>query len=194
MKLLALKCPVCGQRLAPKSKQALVMACTNCDTAVSIDPDKGIQETTLQFASPKAEGTEKWLPMWVFDAKVNITSRRTRKRDGRSEKASKEFWGTPRRLYVPAWTSNMQTARQLGTKLVEKQPQFQTIEKPNGTSLSEMVVAEEDALKLIEFIVMSIEAERKDWLTDLQFDVKTQMINLWAIPAKKNKNGWGLLI
>ena len=194
MKLLALKCPVCGQRLTPKNKQALAMSCANCETAVSIDPDKGIQETTLHFASPKSTEVSSWLPMWVFDAKVNITSRRTRGRDGRSEKASKAFWGVPRRLYVPAWTPNMQSARMLGTKLVENQPQFQLTEKPSGAQISEMVVAEEDALKLVEFIIMSLEAERKDWLTNLQFDIQKQAANLWAIPAQKKQQGWNLLI
>ena len=194
MKLLALKCPVCGQRLAPQNKNALVMGCANCETAVSIDPDKGVQETTLQFATPKTPEVETWLPMWVFDAKVNITSRRARKRHGRSEKASQELWGVPRRLYVPAWTMNMQTARQLGTKLVENQPQFQSAEKPSVAKLSEMLVAKEDALKLVEFIVLSIEAERKDWLTNLQFDIQPRSTDLWAIPAQQNRNGWGLLI
>lgn len=194
MKLLALKCPVCAQRLAPKNSQALLMGCAHCETAVSIDPDKGVQETSLSFAAPKSAGVSSWLPMWVFDAQVNITSRRTRSRDGRSEKASQAFWGVPRRLYVPAWTPNMQSARMLGTKLVENQPQFQATDKPSGAHLSEMVVAEEDALKLVEFIIMSIEAERKDWLTDLQFNIQRQATNLWAIPAQKNQNGWNLLI
>lgn len=194
MKLLALKCPVCAQRLTPKSKNVLVMGCANCETAVSIDPNKGVQETTLQFATPKSPEVDTWLPLWVFDAQVNITSRRTRKKHGRSEKASQELWGQPRRLYVPAWTMNMKTARQLGTKLVENQPQLQPTEKPSGANLSEMLVAEEDALKLVEFIVMSIEAERKDWLTNLQFDIQTRTTNLWAIPAKQDRNGWGLLI
>ena len=194
MKLLALKCPVCAQRLAPKNSQALLMGCAHCETAVSIDPDRGIQETTLNFATPKNSEVSSWLPMWVFDAQVNITSRRTRSKHGRSEKASKEFWGVPRRLYVPAWTPNMQSARMLGTKLVENQPQFQLTEKPSGAQISEMVVAEEDALKLVEFIIMSIEAERKDWLTNLQFDIQKQAVNLWAIPAQKQQQGWSLLI
>ncbi len=193
MKLLALKCPVCGQRLAPKSDRVLVMECGQCDTAVSINPDTSISETTVQYAQAREEA-DVWLPMWVFDARVNITSRRTRKRDGRSEKASQELWGTARQLFVPAWTLNMQTARQLGTKLIENQPQLQAADKPNGVHMTEMVVQEEDAFKLLEFIILSIEAERKDWLTDLEFDIKTNATNLWVIPAKQNRGGWQLLI
>ena len=193
MKLLALKCPVCGQRLSPKNDQVVVMACGQCDTAVSINTDSGVSQTTVQYAQAK-ENAEAWLPMWVFDARVNITSRRTRNRDGRSDKASQELWGSPRQLFVPAWTLDMQTARQLGTKLIENQPHLQVTDKPNRATMTEVVVQQEDALKLVEFIILSIEAERKDWLTDLKFDIQTQAANLWIIPAKQNRGGWQLLI
>ncbi len=194
MKLLALNCPVCGQRLLPKSRDVLVMGCGNCGTAVSIDPDKGIEQTTVQFAQTGSESVEAWVPLWVFDAQVKIKSRQTRQRDGRSEKASQALWGTPRRLFVPAWTLNMKVARQLGTKMVEKQPQLQAIEKPDGVQMAEAVVAQEDALKLLEFIVLSIEADRKDWLTNLQFDIETRSTELWVVAAQKRGNGWRLLI
>ena len=193
MKLLALKCPVCAQRLTPKSNQVLVMECGQCDTAVSINTDTGVSQTNVQYAQAK-ENTEAWLPLWVCDARVNITSRQTRKRDGRSEQASHELWGRPRQLCVPAWTLDMQTARQLGTQLIENQPQLQVTEKQKGAIMAEMVVHQEDALKLIEFIVLSIEAERKDWLTDLKFEVETRATNLWVVPAKQNRDRWQLLI
>jgi hypothetical protein len=193
MKLLALKCPVCGQRLDPQNNQVVVMECGQCDTAVSIDPDAGVSQTTVQYAQGK-ENAEAWLPLWVFDAQVNITSRKTQKRDGRSEQDSHKLWGSPRQLCVPAWTLEMQTARQLGTKLIETPPQLQATAKPNGVIMAEMIVAQEDALKLIEFIVLSIEAERKDWLTDLQFDIKTQATQLWIVPARQNRGQWQLLI
>ena len=193
MKLLALKCPVCGQRLAPKHDHVVVVECEQCSTAVSINTDTGISQTAVQYAQTK-ENAEAWLPMWVFDARVNITSRRTRGRDGRSEKASQALWSSTRQLFVPAWTLNMQTARQLGTKLIENQPQLQAAERPSGASMTEMIVHEEDALKLLEFIILSIEAERKDWLTDLKFDIQTNATNLWVVPAKQNRGGWQLLI
>ncbi len=193
MKLLALKCPVCGQRLTPKHDQVLVMECGQCGTAVSINHTTGISQTAVQYAQAK-ENAEVWLPMWVFDAWVRITSRQTRKGDGRSEKASHELWRSPRQLFVPAWTLDTQTARQLGTKLIENQPQLQAVDKPNGTVMTEAIVTQEDALKLVEFIILSIEAERKDWLTDLKFEIQTNATNLWVIPAKQNRGGWQLLI
>lgn len=188
MKLLALRCPTCAQSLKPQNPEVIVLRC-DCGTAVSLS-DTGLSTTNLQFAAPIVEKFDAWLPLWVFNGRVNITSRQTQGRNRQAQQDSEQLWNHPRRLYVPAWDLPTETASQLGGDLVQRQPSFERTTRPDNLPFIEAVVTPEDALKLLEFVVLNVEAARKDWLKDLQFHIETTTPQLWAIPALKAGSGW----
>ncbi len=191
MKLLALRCPTCTQKLAPQSTDVVVLRCSNCGTAVSIN-DSGINKIDVKFAASAVEKFDAWLPIWLFNGRVHIQSRQTQGRSKQAQKDSEQLWGYPRHLYVPAWHMPANEASQLGGDLVQHQPQFQQAEPPPNATFVEAVVTPEDALKLLEFVVFNVEAARKDWLKDLQFNIEAGAPQLWAIPAQKDGSGWHL--
>jgi len=193
MKLLALRCPVCAQPLLPDEDETIVMSCGGCYTAVSID-DHGINPTDIQFAAATAGEITDWLPFWIFQARVHLTERDTQggKRSDREEAA--HFWASSRKLYVPAWEMPLTQAREMGSVLVNKQPQFQPINPPPQTRIKAASVTAEDALKLLEFVVLSLEAQRSDWLKSIQFHIEAGQPTLWAVPAvRKGEHNWQLL-
>ena len=191
MKLLALRCPNCAQSLTPQSVDVVVLCCENCKTAVSIN-DSGLERVELHFAKPSVEKLDAWVPIWLFNGRVHIHSRQTQGSNKQAKQDSEQLWGHPRRLYVPAWELDTQAACQLGGDLVQHQPVFQFTPQPDSFTLVEVVVTPEDALKLLEFVVFNVEAARKDWLKDLQFNIETIDPQLWAIPAQKLGNRWDL--
>ena len=194
MKLLALRCPTCAQALAPQNPEVVVLRCMNCETAVSI-ADTGLNTISLQFAAPamKPEQIDAWVPLWVFNGRVNIQSRQTQGRNSQAQQDSQQLWGYPRRLYVPAWELPTEEACQIGGDLVQRQPAFQSTEPPPArAALIEAVITAEDALKLLEFVVFNVEAARKDWLKELRFTIEATESQLWAIPALKDGSGWRL--
>ncbi|WP_420640945.1 hypothetical protein [Candidatus Leptofilum sp.] len=189
MKLLALRCPSCAQALKPQNPEVVVLGCGNCSTAVSLS-DTGLDTIALQFAAPAVETFDAWLPLWVFNGRVNITNRQTQGRNKEAQQHSEQLWGYPRRLYVPAWELPTETASQLGGDLVQHQPTFQRTSQPDTFSLVEAVITPDDALKLLEFVVLNVEAARKDWLKELQFSIEAAKPQLWAIPALQAGSGW----
>ena len=193
MKLLALRCPTCSQSLKPQNQEVVVLRCVNCDTAVSIQ-DTGLETILINFATPaiEPEKIDAWVPLWIFEGRVNITSRQTQGRNSQAQQDSQQLWGYPRRLYVPAWELSTENACELGGEMVQRQPAFQNGAPPTQTPLVEAVVTPDDALKLLEFVVFNVEAARKDWLKDLRFTIETTEPQLWAIPAQKAGSGWRL--
>lgn len=193
MKLLALRCPTCAQPLTPQNPEVVVLRCLNCDTAVAIN-DTGLDAIPLQFATPAVapEKIDAWVPLWIFNGRVNIQSRQTQGSNKQAQQDSEQLWGYPRRLYVPAWDLSTEAACQLGGDLVQRQPAFQHDTPPSKTAVLEAVITPEDALKLLEFVIFNVEVARKDWLKDLQFTIEAAKPQLWAVPAQKDGSGWHL--
>ncbi len=193
MKLLALRCPTCAQPLTPQSREVVALRCVNCETAVSLN-DTGLQTIPLHFATAAVElgKIDAWVPLWLFNGRVNIQSRQTQGSDKRAKQDSEQLWGHPRRLYVPAWELPTEALCQLGGDLVQHQPAFQPTTPPPQTTFIEAVIPPEDALKLLEFIVFNVEAARSDWLKELHFTIEATAPQLWAIPAQKGAGSWRL--
>ena len=179
MKLLALTCPQCGQPLAANNDD-IVLLCANCHTAVRLD-DTGVSRAKLYFAAGR-DDEHTWLPFWVFSGSVRLVERKTQGGGKSGQEEAEALWGAPRRLYVPAWELTLQTAQNLGANLIQQQPNFSFVAPPAEVTLTSATVAPADAKKLLEFIVLAIEARRKDWLKELNFHLEVNEPELWALP------------
>ena len=77
---------------------------------------------------------------------------------------------------------------------MEKQPFLESIIPPEGASFMSAVLTSEDAHKLMELVVVSLEANRKDWLERLDFDLRLESEALWLLPAERRNDEWQLLL
>jgi hypothetical protein len=179
MKLIALYCPQCAQPLAVNNDDVL-LRCAQCQAAVYID-DNGARPAKVYFVSGRADERH-WLPFWVFSGAVKMTQRVSQGGGGSANKEAEQLWGAPRRLYVPAWELGMQAAQEIGARLIQQQPAFEFTTPAAETTLTPATVAPADAKKMLEFIVLAIEARRKDWLRELTFHLEVGEPDLWALP------------
>jgi hypothetical protein len=192
MKLLALRCPRCGQVLRPQHDETIVMGCPNCQAIVALD-ERGVRLETAQFAVPSVEPQlVEWMPFWIFTGRVHITHRETQGGRRSVQKQSVELWAGVTRLFMPAWELPVPEARALGSLLVQFQPEWQSLSPAPPAAFHEITVTPGDALKLLEFVVITIEAERKDWLRDIQFKIETTQAVLWLAPARYDGRSWQL--
>ncbi len=184
MKLILLRCPTCGEGLQPEQDD-IVVACNNCHTPVSITQN-GPAKAKVQFAIAKnrrRQSESRWLPFWVFEGQVEIINRVTQ--GGRSrQKDSEKLWQRSGRFFVPAWDIQLHTAQAVGIQLIENPPEIELIPRPTEAHLKAANVDANDARKLLEFIVLAIEARRKDWLKNLDFRLDVDEAKLWALPVE----------
>lgn len=182
MKLILLRCPNCARPLTPDNDD-MVFMCTNCFTSVFIDQN-GVRAANVRFALPKNadERTATWLPFWVYQGRVQVLKRETQ---GRSDRQASELqWANPLRMYVPAWDISMQVAQEVGSRLIQRPPVTTFVERPEGAYMDPAVVSPEDALRLLEFIILAVEARRKDWLKSFDFRIEAGEPELWAMPQR----------
>ncbi len=181
MKLLPLNCPTCQTPLAP-ADEALILLCDECHTPVHIAED-GLHPVEITYAAPAAETQiSEWRPFWISTGQVHVLARKTQS-GGSQDQAAQQLWGQPRRLYVPAWALSMRVAQDIGSRMIQRQPRFQGGDPPTEPRLLSVVLTAEDSLKLLEFIILAIEARRSDWLTDFRFKLDVEPPTLWALPA-----------
>ena len=190
MKLLLLRCPQCQSPLEPEHLD-VVVGCKQCLTAVAVD-EAGVRLVRVSYAATRRDLDEvgQWVPFWVFNGRIHITKRDTQGGSSSAQRDAEQFWGSHRRLYVPAWDLPMPLAREIGQTFTQGQTHLQAIPQPNEAYLVSAVVTPEDALKLLEFIVLSIEAQRDDWLKKLQFHIEADAPELWALWARQKNSKW----
>jgi hypothetical protein len=180
MKLVALYCPDCREPLAAENDHVLT-SCGGCSQALYLD-DEGVRRQKVFYVAPAGDQDRRYLPFWVYAGRVLVDRRETQGGGSGGQKESEAMWAEPRRLYVPAWELSMQTAQQVGSFLIARQPEFDFVTRPEGATLLPAVVTPADALKLLEFIVLAIEARRKDWLKSIAFRLEVGEPELWALP------------
>ncbi len=112
MQLLALKCPTCGQNLKPQSNEAVVVSCGECKTAVSLH-QSGIKAIDVKYAVPSSTDVTAWLPMWVFNGKVNIIRRESQGSSKGADKDAARLWDSATRLFTPAWQEPIRQAEKI---------------------------------------------------------------------------------
>ena len=183
MRLLSLRCPQCNGSLTPENDH-LVVSCGSCHTAVHIS-DEGLRRVPVHYARPREEATvTQWLPFWVFHGRVRVDERVVG-RGGSSQEDMARLWGEPRDLYVPAWAMPPRKAQELGSEMIQRQPIYQTLAEPPPVPLTPVTLTTVDALKILDFIVLAIEAHRGDQLLRLAFQLDVGDAALWALPADK---------
>jgi hypothetical protein len=176
MKLIMLRCPSCSQELTP-GEEDLIVLCAQCGAAIEFAED-GLHPIDIRYAASGSKKTE-WRPWWVFNGQVSLVRRETQSGNQRDE--ALRFWEKVTRLYVPAWELSLQAVREAGLAQLKAQPPLQAMPRPAGARCAPVVVSASDARQLLDYLVLTVEAGRKDWLKDLQFTVEVGLPELWAL-------------
>ncbi len=180
MTLIVVRCPSCGNTLTPGDDD-LVVGCGQCGAALHL-ADEGLRPIEIQYAGTNLAKAGTWRPWWIFRGSVNLIKRETQ--GGNRSDEARQFWAQPRVIGVPAWELSIAAVKQAGVQLLKQPPVLNAIPRPSGVRLTPVVVSAEDARKLLEFLVLSLEAGRDDWLKTLDFQIDVGAPELWAMAAE----------
>jgi len=129
------------------------------------------------FFSPKVPVGKVGRPFWVTQGQVKLQKRITYR--GNDEQESIRFWSEPRTFYIPAYEEPLETSVATGLALL-RQPEILSA-TGNPVPFLPIVTPPEDVRPMAEFMVLALEADRRDALKTLNFDLTFLPPQLWIL-------------
>jgi hypothetical protein len=175
VQLVPLVCPRCANFL-PAQPGEVAWVCDQCGQGLLLGGSPLALRPLDVFCSASVRHGQRGRPFWVMPGRVSITSRTTYKGD--ESRAAREFWAAPRLFFVPAWECALEELLSFGAALLKK-PEPMAAGSP--VPFLPVVTPPEDVQALAEFLVISLEAERRDAMKELKFDVTLDPPQLWVL-------------
>ena len=150
-------------------------ACSRCGQGMVLDENQGLLPIEIKHharITPDLTGK----PYWVADGKVSVL--RKTYGSNRDEEAA-AFWQPKRRFWVPAFTCSLDTLLVEGPKWLLQPPELQ---EGKPAAFEPVTLPARDIHPLVEFIVIAVEAGRKDQLKEVQLNVDLSLPALWVMP------------
>jgi hypothetical protein len=176
--LIPLLCPNCRAAL-PAQPDEVAWRCAQCGQGWQLseaDPahEFGLAPLAIHFDArldPRVHGR----PFWVAEGRVAV---QREKYSGNQDRQAQEFWSAPRRFCVPAFTCPLETLISLGMELLREPPDLRPGPPAPFTAVT---LPRADVRDLAEFIVVGVEAERKDQLKRLEASLQLSEPELWIL-------------
>lgn len=172
--LVPLVCIRCNTAI-PANPDEVAWVCAQCGQGNLLDEEKGLTLVEVNYSAsllPKGKGR----PFWVVDGQVTL---RRQTYGGNEEREAQQFWGQPRRFFVPAFACPLEALLELGQSLLLRPP---VLEAGPPAPVEAIVLALDDVRAAVDFIVMAVEAGRKDKLKAVDFEVQLSTPALWVLP------------
>jgi hypothetical protein len=173
IELVPLVCLRCSTPI-PANPDEVAWVCGQCGQGNLLDEEQGLKAVEVSYsASLKANTRGK--PYWVAEGQVSL-KRQTY--GGNEERAAQQFWSEPRLFFVPAFACPLETLLDLGQCFLLRPPALQ----PGAPAqFDPVVLSPEDIKAAVDFIVMAVEAGRKDKLKQVDFSVILTPPVLWIL-------------
>jgi hypothetical protein len=175
VRLIPMLCVRCSNPI-PAGVDEVAWVCPNCQQGQLLSLDGQLEAVEIHFAAGLQPGVQ-GNPFWVAQGSVTNLVRKRFKGD--ESKDMLRFWAAPRQFFVPAYEMSLESMVETGLKLIESQPAL--VAGPPADFLP-VTVLPDDVSALAEFIVLAVEAARKDKLSRLDFDLQLGAPELWIIP------------
>lgn len=151
--------------------------CANCGQGLVLDEEKGLASVEVKYVAGIPQNS-RGKPFWVAEGQVSM-QREAYGTLWKKTGESARFWSQLRRFFVPAFTCPLETLLKIGTRMALNPPDL----RPGSAARFEPVTLFlEDVQATVEFIIMAIEAERKDKVKEIKFSLALSDPELWILP------------
>ncbi|RPI34620.1 MAG: hypothetical protein EHM70_02315 [Chloroflexota bacterium] len=174
VELIPLVCLKCATAIQAQADE-VAWCCAQCGQGQLLDEEKGLVPLEIQFAAGLAP-QRKGKPFWVATGQVTLQRERY---SGNQNQQAAELWSQPQRFFVPAFACKLDDLLALGAGMLMRPPALQP---GPAAPFDPVVLSPEDVKATAEFVVMSIEAERKDKLKEARFSLQLSAPVLWILP------------
>ena len=176
VELVPLNCIQCGASI-PAADDEVAWVCYQCDQGQHLGVD-GLLPLEIHYATG-LRPPKKGYPFWVCQGRVTI-DRDTYGTFGKKDNEALNFWKEPRQFIIPAFSYPLEEFSQKGVQWLQRPPLMQT---GPPSAFEPATVAADDVSAWAEFLVIALEAERKDKVKKIVFNLKLNQPELWVLPT-----------
>ncbi len=171
IELIPLNCIRCDVPI-PANPDEIAWVCRDCGQGQRLQDEQTILTPLEVHYSAGIQPGATGKPYWVVQGQVSLD----RQTFGRKAKDSSALWSRPHKFIVPAYECPLDQMIERGTQLLRRPPSFNPGSPAPFTPVTLLM---EDLPALVDFIVVAIEAERKDSLRTVHFNVQISTPELW---------------
>lgn len=173
VELVPLQCIRCRTRLPAEEGQAAWL-CPACGLGQRLEEPGALRAVEIRFAAASGASV-RWYPFWRLPATVRVVERETY---GSGQPPDRR-WETPQEFLLPAFETSAEEAAQWGVRFLQ-----QPIAPAVGplAPMPAVTVPPEEAQAYAEFVVMRLEADRRDHLKSLRVVFDFGPAELWCLP------------
>ena len=175
IELIPLRCPQC-QTPVPAQIDEIAWACQQCGQGLLLHDVDGLEPITIHYAEGIPTG-QPGKPYWVAEGTVRL-DRDAYGAFGKRTREAEEFWGQPRRFFIPAASLPLEEMLAAAVHLLKHTP---SLNPGPAVPFAPVTLAVEDVKTLAEFVVMAVEAERKDKVEKVKFTLQLHAPELWVL-------------
>ncbi len=175
VELIPLNCTTCGIPL-PANPDEVAWVCPQCGKGSLLFENKAVVPITVNY-SAQCNPAAKARPFWVAEGTVSL--QRSSYGIGSSDREAQSFWAQPRRFFIPAYPCALEEMLSQAIQLLAEQPPLQAGAAVDFAPVTQSL---DDLRSYVEFVVMAVEAGRKDKLKELSMQVDLQPPVLWILP------------
>lgn len=176
IRLIPLVCYQC-QTAIPAGVDEVAWACPQCGAGLLLSEEKGTSPLQVRFSSSIPSGATGW-PFWVARGTVALRQRLIYGGGDQGGQA-REFWQVPRQFCIPAFACTLDQMVEQGTRMLMQPPALQA---GSPAAFHPAVTHPDDVQVYAEFIVLGVEASRKDKLKNVDFTLSLEPPELWVLP------------
>ena len=174
--LVPLVCVQCSQPI-PANPDQVAWVCEQCGQGMLLNEIEGLVPLTIQYLAG-IEPNQKGKPYWVVTGQVQL-DRETYGKSGKHGQKAHEFWMKNRYFFVPAFKSSLEDLLNRAKTLLLNPPNLQA---GSPAPFEPVILSTIDIQPTVEFIVMAIEADRKDKVKKIDFTLRLSTPVLWILP------------
>lgn len=174
VRLIPLSCIRCQGPIQAQPDE-VAWVCEQCGQGLLLSDEKGLVSLDVFFSKEIQPGSI-GKPLWVVRGTTQIKRRETYKGD--EMRAAQDFWSSPKLFYIPAWETSLDEVVSRGVALLLNPIRMET--GPAARFLP-VTTPREDLSALAEFMVVSIEADRKDAMKSIDFALSLEPAQLWIM-------------
>ncbi|TAK13181.1 MAG: hypothetical protein EPO32_06005 [Anaerolineae bacterium] len=175
IRLLALKCPQCSTSI-PAGLDEVAWTCATCKTGLLLDEEKTLARLAFHYGEGIPAG-QPGRPFWVAQGKVTL-NRESRNMFGKDDESFK-YWAAGRRFFIPAYACDVDELVNMAITFLNDQPDL----KPGpAVPFHPVTMLPGDMMPVAEYVVVGVEALRKDQVKKVNFTLDLSEPELWILP------------